>query len=57
MGKSTNSKEAKKIIPGNASVSIYDIMERCALNEEDEIKLFRLLRFLRNSLSEKLYDR
>ncbi len=33
------SKEAKKIIPGNASVSIYDIMERCALNEEDEIKL------------------
>jgi sialic acid synthase SpsE len=33
------SKEAKKIIPGNASVSIYEIMERCALNEEDEIKL------------------
>ncbi|MEA1893580.1 MAG: N-acetylneuraminate synthase family protein [Campylobacterota bacterium] len=33
------SKEAKKIIPGNANVSIYEIMERCALNEEDEIKL------------------
>jgi N-acetylneuraminate synthase len=33
------SKEAKKVIPGNADVSIYDIMERCALNEEDEIKL------------------
>lgn len=33
------SKEAKKVIPGNASISIYDIMERCALNEEDEIKL------------------
>ena len=33
------SKEAKKVIPGNANVSIYDIMERCALNEEDEIKL------------------
>ena len=31
--------EAKKIIPGNADVSIYEIMERCALNEEDEIKL------------------
>lgn len=31
--------EAKKVIPGNANVSIYDIMERCALNEEDEIKL------------------
>lgn len=33
------SKEAKKVVPGNASVSIYDIMERCSLNEEDEIKL------------------
>jgi sialic acid synthase SpsE len=33
------SEEAKKIIPGNANVSIYEIMERCALNEEDEIKL------------------
>ena len=33
------SKEAKKVIPGNATVSIYDIMARCALNEEDEIKL------------------
>ena len=31
--------EAKKIIPGNADVSIYEIIERCALNEEDEIKL------------------
>jgi sialic acid synthase SpsE len=33
------SKEAKKVIPGNSSVSIYEIMERCALNEEDEISL------------------
>ena len=33
------SKEAKKVIPGNANVSIYDIMERCALSENDEIKL------------------
>jgi len=33
------SKEAKKVVPGNASVSIYEIMQRCALNEEDEIKL------------------
>ena len=31
--------EAKKVIPGNADVSIYEIMERCALNEEDETKL------------------
>ena len=33
------SKDAKSVIPGNSSDSIYDIMERCALNEEDEIKL------------------
>ena len=33
------SQEAKKVIPGNANISIYEIMERCALNEEDEIKL------------------
>ncbi|GGF68832.1 N-acetylneuraminate synthase family protein [Wenyingzhuangia marina] len=30
---------AKKVIPGNADVSIYEIMERCSLNEEDEIAL------------------
>lgn len=30
---------AKKVIPGNAKVSIYDIMERCALNEADELEL------------------
>lgn len=33
------SKEAKKVIPGNANVSIYHVMEMCALNEEDENKL------------------
>jgi len=33
------SKEAKKVIPGNASISIYEIMQRCALNEDEEIKL------------------
>lgn len=27
---------AKSVIPGNADVSIYDIMARCALSEEDE---------------------
>ena len=32
-------KEAKKVIPGNATVSIYEIMERCALNEADELEL------------------
>src|SRR5690606_40578133 len=30
---------AKKVIPGNADVSIYKIMRRCALNEEDELEL------------------
>jgi sialic acid synthase SpsE len=30
---------AKEIIPENADVSIYEIMERCALSEKDEIKL------------------
>ena len=30
---------AKKTIPGNAKVSIYEIMERCALNEADELEL------------------
>ncbi|MGG1630898.1 N-acetylneuraminate synthase [Rossellomorea sp. NRS-1567] len=33
------SKDAKKVIPGNTDVSIYDVMERCALSEEDEGKL------------------
>lgn len=30
---------AKKVIPGNANTSIYEIMERCALSEKDEIEL------------------
>lgn len=30
---------AKKVIPGNADVSIYEIMRRCALNETEEIEL------------------
>lgn len=33
------SQEAKKVIPGNADVSIYEIMERCALNEDQERQL------------------
>lgn len=35
------SDEAKSVIPGNADVSIYEIMERCALSEEDEFKLMQ----------------
>lgn len=30
---------AKKVIPGNADVSIYEIMERCSLDETDELEL------------------
>jgi len=33
------SEAAKKVIPGNANVSIYEIMERCSLNESDELEL------------------
>ena len=33
------SQEARKVIPGNTDVSIYEVIERCALSEEDEIKL------------------
>lgn len=33
------STEAKKVIPGNTDVSIYDVMSRCSLSEDDEIKL------------------
>ncbi|MDP2240456.1 MAG: N-acetylneuraminate synthase family protein [Burkholderiales bacterium] len=33
------SDEAKSVIPGNADVSIYEIMDRCALSEEEERSL------------------
>jgi N-acetylneuraminate synthase len=32
---------AKKVIPGNSDVSIYEIMARCALDEADELELKR----------------
>lgn len=35
------SEEAKSVIPGNADISIYEIMDRCALSEEDESKLMQ----------------
>lgn len=37
------SAEARMVIPGNADVSIYDIIERCALSEADELKLMRYI--------------
>lgn len=33
------SMQAKKVIPGHTKESIYEIMEKCALNERDEIEL------------------
>lgn len=33
------SSEARNVIPGNADVSIYDIMKHCALSKEDEMEL------------------
>ncbi len=33
------SHDAKKVIPGNTNISIYEVMERCALSEEEEWKL------------------
>lgn len=35
------SSAARKVIPGNADVSIYEVMERCALSEEEEQELMR----------------
>ena len=35
------SSAAKKVVPGNADVSIYEIMEKCALSESDEYELMQ----------------
>jgi len=35
------SSAAKNTIPGNATVSIYEIMRRCSLSEEDELEMKR----------------
>ena len=32
-------KKKKKVIPGNADISIYEIMENASISEDDEIKL------------------
>lgn len=33
------SSEAMNVIPGNADISIYEIMKNCSLSEDDELKL------------------
>jgi len=56
------SDEAKLVIPGNANVSIYEIMERCALSEEDEKALMQYVKakgaiFISTPFSRKAADR
>ncbi len=53
---------AKKVIPGNSDVSIYDVMKRCALSEEDEFELMQYTRskgmvFLSTPFSRAAADR
>lgn len=35
------SEEAKAVIPGNADISIYEIMDKCALSEDAELRLMQ----------------
>ena len=35
------SNEAKYVIPGNAKISIYEIMQKCSLSEGEEYKLMK----------------
>ena len=56
------SSEAKKVIPGNAKVSIYEIMKRCALSEDDEYKFMKYVQskgmiFLSTPFSRAAVDR
>lgn len=56
------SKEARKVIPGNADVSIYDVMEQCALSEEEEQELMNYVQskgmaFLSTPFSRAAADR
>uniref|UniRef100_UPI004047D32A N-acetylneuraminate synthase family protein n=1 Tax=Algoriphagus sp. TaxID=1872435 RepID=UPI004047D32A len=56
------SNEAKKVIPGNSKESIYDIMNQCALSEEDEFELMSYVHskgmiFISTPFSRKAADR
>jgi N-acetylneuraminate synthase len=56
------SEEAKKIIPGNAKISIYEIIKKCALNEKDEKLFCNYVRskkkiFISTPFSKKAVDR
>ena len=56
------SNEAKFVIPGNADESIYEIMKRCALSEEDEYLLMNYVKqrgaiFISSPFSRAAVDR
>jgi N-acetylneuraminate synthase len=56
------SDHARKVIPGNADQSIYDIMDRCSLSEPDERRLMGHIRsrgaiFISTPFSRKAVDR
>ena len=36
--------EAKKIIPSNANISIYDLIKKCSLSEKEEFKLMQYIK-------------
>jgi N-acetylneuraminate synthase len=38
------SSEARKVIPGNASISIYEVIENCSLSLEEEMQLAKYVR-------------
>ena len=40
------SHEAKKVIPGNSDISIYDVMAQCALSEEEEQEFMKYVQSL-----------
>lgn len=53
---------AKTVIPGNADISIYEIMDKCSLNEEEEIALKEYVEskgmiFISTPFSRKAADR
>lgn len=53
---------AKRVIPGNAQISIYDIMKECALSEEDELEFKKYVEtmgmvFLSTPFSRKAAER
>lgn len=56
------SSAAKKVIPGNSNESIYEIMSRCALSEDDEYELMQYVQskgmvFLSTPFSRAAADR